>query len=649
MKMKASTLVILVVSAALTILPQISEAQEAKELKKISDQENVPEFEKDISVRLQLVDVMAATSRGQYVTDLKKEDFVLTVDGRQQQIQTFDVFFPGARIGGEGGEMKVIPAAASPSRNIILFFDLAFTSYRGFRNAKSAAMEFVQQSLSPGDKVMVIGFDRSLKLYQDFTSDRDKMKEGIEAVKYTFSSPSAIRSSTFTAENQYNVRIYLKTLNEVAVSLKALRGRKTVVFLSEGFDQRIAIYYLPQYMKEALNAFNDANITIYTVNVHGLEAPGSGGVSISTLNARHDTLSILATETGGKFYRGSNNIESLLLSIDSDISHYYVLGFYVEEEFDGGFKDIKVECTKPGVRLNYRKGFFSPKAFNKLGKDERLVHLKEGLYRNSPFTEFDAGFGIYVFPRSDGTAVAGIIMEAPFGDDKAPEFEIYGLVSNKSEELIDAFHKTFSFSSRPDAQIFRHMETVSLEKGDNLIKMVIRDNTSGKRAYYYSRARMPEIGSGLIASTIAVQESDTSFIPSSRARMRSFKKQFQVPQQEPADPLAPLARSGIYPSTSLLLKRGMEVGLIIRVSGIEQTEGGPRLATSYTLRGDNGASYQLEERDLQIYPVAGAQAAIVLSQLDLSDVPAGDYVLRARVDDTSSGKIVGQQVNVSLR
>jgi VWFA-related protein len=629
-------------------LPPGLPAQETQELKSINDKEKVPDFERDISVRLQLVDIIAVGSDGKFVTDLKREDFVLTVNGEQREIKTFDLFFPGARITPEGEEVRVVPTAATPPRSIVLFFDLAFSSYRGFRSAKKAAQEFVYRNLSPGDQVMILGFDRAIRVYQDFTTDRDKMVSAVEQIKYFFSSPSA--GSDFISENQYNIRIYLQAMSKVALNLKALRGRKTIIMLSEGFDQRIALSYLSQYMKDTLDAFNNANATLFTVNVAGLEPVGtSPGVSLSRLRARQDTLSVLATETGGKFYHGSNDIESLLLSVDDDISNYYVLGFYVGEESDGRFREIEVRTVRPGVRLTYRKGFFSQKSFEKMDKDERLVHLKEGLYRNSPFSELAAAFNVSVFPRSDGGAVAGLVMQAPIEGTGAPSFELFGFVYSKEDKLIDAFHKTFVFKSRPQAETFRHVEHVSLEKGDNLIKLALRDNNTGKRAYYFVRARMPEIGTGLLASTVVLQEPGSGFAASSQASVRSFKNQLDVPDREPADPLLPLTRTGVLASVSSELQRGKEVGVILRVEGIDKTGGTPRLSAAYTLRGKDGTSYDLPEQDFRIFDVAGSKAAIVYSILDTSSVPAGEYVLRVRIDDASSGKVVGRQAEITLR
>lgn len=116
-----------------------------------------------------------------------------------------------------------------------------------------------------------------------------------------------------------------------------------------------------------------------------------------------------------------------------------------------------------------------------------------------------------------------------------------------------------------------------------------------------------------------------------------------------ADPLAPLTRVGILAGASLELESGDRVGVIIRVAGIDEGDATPRLAASYTLRGEDGSQYRPQELELRIYRVAGTRAAIVHSVLDLADVPPGTYLLRARIDDADRNIAVGQQTEITIR
>ena len=630
-------------------------AQEARRLTQLNDSPTVPQFEQDIAVRLRLLDVTATDSSGKYVTDLRADEFKVFVNGREVQIRTFDTYSPGDTVGLQpaDAEMPVagVPRASMPERRIVLFFDQSYSSFRGLKNAKESAIEFVRRGLSPGDQVMVVAYDMSLKIYQTFTHDREAVAAAIDTIKFGFSNnPSG--GAAFRGENPHNIRIYLQAMQKLALYLKSFRGRKTFVMLSEGFDERIARYSIPQYMGETYEKFNDANCTIFSLDVRGLNVSTSGGsafVDINRSRARHDTLSIFAVETGGTFYRGSNNIEELLLRVDNDISHYYVLGFYIEEEHDGRFREVKIETTRPGVRLRYRDGYFAPKPFDKLSRDERTVNLEEGFNRNTPSMDMDAKFAVNIYPRSDGSAVGTVSVEAKIEGEGVPEYELLGFINNNEEELIDAFHKVFTFSSMPDVKVFRHTEPVLLQPGENIIRVVLRDNRDGRRAYEFLLARMPELGDSFYASTIAFAAPQEEVLSASSANVQSLKKQYRVSQQEIADPLAPISRLGLEPDVTREIDRSAEAVVILRVVGLGETEGPPQLTATYKLRTSDGTSIDVKERDFSVYPVTGADAAIIVSKLDLRDVPAGEYTLLARIDDAVAGKTVGQRAEVVLR
>lgn len=666
---------------------------------KTGNQEIIPQFEKDISVKLRLVDVAAVGKDGVYVTDLKPEELTLIVDGQQRSIETFDVFMSVLRTGDSGEAASLY---YSPPRSIVLFFDQAYSSFRGIRNAKRAASDFIVNSLRPGDKVMVLGYDLSLTIYQDFTSDRNKLLRAVDKINYSFAAESEdlkiIGKSIDTANIQdfgrnarwekpsieetprddyfdefsmfednpadkmsrmryperrfkeFRIRTYLSALESVAYGLKPIRGRKTIVFLSQGFDHRIAITDLKQNLKKALEALNDSNSSMFCVDIWGLDAP-DGMIEDDSMGfkmSQHESLSCLSTETGGKYYGGSNDISALLLSIDNDISHYYVLGFYLDETEDGRFRKVRIQTQRPGVKLLYRKGFYSRKTFQKLDKVERIVHLKEGFYRNSPTNELAAKFSVNAFPRDAGDAVAGILFEAPLSRQGKHEYEIFGYVFYDGDTLLDAFHKTFTFTPKPEAKAFHHFEHVFLREGENVIKLVIRDNATGKRAYQFFSVRMPEFRAGLLASTLLLRDPGDSVVSSAETDILSLKNKFDLSFGEPADPLSPLTRTGVRIGVTNKFEREKDVGIIVRIDGIDVTDEGPRLATKYILEGDDGMFYSLEEKYKQVFPIAGAKAAIVMSMLNIGEVPAGGYTLRARIDDILSGKAVGRKVTINL-
>ena len=244
--------------------------------------------------------------------------------------------------------------------------------------------------------------------------------------------------------------------------------------LSEGFDERIALRSLISYLTDVYDGFNAAHTSVYSIDVQGLQ---TGGVrDLRLRQARQNTLSSLAIETSGKFYRGSNNITTLLQRVAVDISHFYVIGFYTDDKHDGKFHKVSLRSTRSDVKLSHRDGYFAPKPFNKLSKFEKLVHLEQGFYNDQVLSESPAKIGMQLYPMSDGSVIGAVIFEMPITGTGEPEFELLGYVNGIAGNEIDAFHHFFTFSRNQIGDTFRHIEPVRVGEGQNIIRVVLRDN-----------------------------------------------------------------------------------------------------------------------------------------------------------------------------
>ena len=70
-------------------------------------------------------------------------------------------------------------------------------------------------------------------------------------------------------------------------------------------------------------------------------------------------LKYFAEDTGGDALQGANKFSQFSDRIGQDLFSYYELSYYPpRKKADGDYHKIKVKCTRPGVKVSFRKGYF---------------------------------------------------------------------------------------------------------------------------------------------------------------------------------------------------------------------------------------------------------------------------------------------------
>ena len=202
----------------------------------------------------------------------------------------------------------------------------------------------------------------------------------------------------------------LDTLKNTAEFLGSVRGRrKAVLFFSEGIDYPIRDVFGAQDASVVIRATQDAismaaraNVNFYTIDPRGLagmttdfmesaglasgagspgpvllvpgtNTPASGitGASgvfnvqdelLQEFRLSQDTLRELAEQTGGVASVNTNDVTPAFERIVDANSRYYLLGYYPPNHpRNGRFHKIEVRVKRPGVRVEARRGYASPR------------------------------------------------------------------------------------------------------------------------------------------------------------------------------------------------------------------------------------------------------------------------------------------------
>lgn len=218
------------------------------------------------------VDVVVEDSKGNRVTGLKREDFIVIEDGLDQPITNFfaveqgrmvvlgDEEIPPAPAPLPGAEAPPAPAAPPPPKTkIVIFVDnLSLTPFNRNRILRNVE-EWVREAVKGNVEGMIVAWNRSLKVRRKFTSDgRDlsdilkqieeesasgvqrnsSIRDIIQRIDEAQSANQAISIARSYAQEQSNdLTFTLDALKGTIDQLAGVEGRKILIHVSEGLPQ----------------------------------------------------------------------------------------------------------------------------------------------------------------------------------------------------------------------------------------------------------------------------------------------------------------------------------------------------------------------------------------------------------------------------
>ncbi len=154
-------------------------------------------IEHQVVVTLKLIQVYVTDGKGNPVSDLTRDDFIIYDNGERKTLTEFERHAMNERRPApkpEAQAEKAAPpateqAAAAPERTALarkffLFFDFAFNNQRGARKAIDAAVKFMEKDVKPGDEIGLITYSltRGLSVHEFLTTDHKKVREALGTI-----------------------------------------------------------------------------------------------------------------------------------------------------------------------------------------------------------------------------------------------------------------------------------------------------------------------------------------------------------------------------------------------------------------------------------------------------------------------------------
>jgi Ca-activated chloride channel family protein len=274
-----------------------------------------------VDVKLVNVYVTVTNAKGGPVAGLKKENFTLKEDGKDQTISVFD-------------KESAVPLS------IALAIDTSLSTRRDLPLEQASAKRFARAILRPVDSLSIFGFSETVLQSTSYTSDLKRIDDGIEHIQL------GAATAMFDA-------IYLASR-----SLDHRQGRKVLVLITDGGDTVSRMNY-----QQALRAAEEAECIVYSIIVVPIQA--SAGRELGGEHA----LMQLSADTGGKYYYATSmsQLDDAFRQISDELRTQYLLAYYPSQHLSTSqFRRIQVNVSGPvdasTYHVRHRAGYYTSKS-----------------------------------------------------------------------------------------------------------------------------------------------------------------------------------------------------------------------------------------------------------------------------------------------
>ena len=311
-------------------------------------QQNRPPEEDVIRVETTLVTlpVKVTNRQGKVAYGLTQGQFRVFENGLEQEI----VFFEAPQA---GDDFRSNPRPLT----VALMLDISDSTEFKLAKIQSAALAFVDL-LRAGDRVLVVSFDRQVRVLAEATADRNILRKAIAGLK------------TGGGTTLYGA------LDEVIKTrLAHIAGRKAIVLLTDGVDTTSK----QVSFESSIRAAETSDVTIFPVQYPtytdfsdnpSRETYASGGfasVAHVTRNGEFASeaykratlyLRLLAEKTAGQFQFAdrASNLARSFQSIATQLREQYVVGYYPKSKI-AERREIKVKVLVPETTVRTRKQY----------------------------------------------------------------------------------------------------------------------------------------------------------------------------------------------------------------------------------------------------------------------------------------------------
>jgi VWFA-related protein len=309
-------------------------------------------FVDEIELTIANLVVYVTDKKGVAITNLTKDDFEIYQDGDKKQISNFKLYTDEV----VRSELGVSPEPEFPEAtpiadestgagpqpvHLVLYIDNENLDPLDRNRVLSQTRDFIRTSLHPPARMMVVSYQRSFEVLQEFTSDPQEVLKAMRVVR-TYTGGRTERDSTrrdiseqihrlqedsqsnrsgsrgsqggewsqvyslidnYASESLNDLQFTLDSLRQIITSLTGLPGKKGIIYVSNGLPMtpgmdlfyeasqalndtslysKMFEYDRSRTYKQLAATANSQDVTLYTIDASGLSLGSLGSAEYAT-------------------------------------------------------------------------------------------------------------------------------------------------------------------------------------------------------------------------------------------------------------------------------------------------------------------------------------------------------------------------------
>ena len=279
-----------------------------------------------IFIRRVRLPITVTDKKGQFVSGLTQNDFVILEDKVPQQIETFSD-----------------DLSLTTPLYVAVLMDTSPSTAGKLKFQQESAMNFIQTVVKPRkDRVLFGTFDDEVTLLQDFTDKLDLLDKAVYSVK-KMGKQTALYDAVWQFCDE---------------KMRSVPGRRVLLLVTDGEDT-----YSRATIRDAIDIAQRTETTIFAISTKAGFMGSVPGVEAGTVSDKKDRdLQTLAEETGGfAFFTGDMlSLERSFTKISKELRAQYLVTYNpTNKSYDGTFRkiDVKLNDGHGDLKVRTKRGY----------------------------------------------------------------------------------------------------------------------------------------------------------------------------------------------------------------------------------------------------------------------------------------------------